>query len=177
MNRIMVIGSAGSGKSTLAQKLGEMFNLPVIHLDKYFWRPNWVPTPNNDWDKIVEEITMEEQWIIDGNYSRTMDIRMKRADLIIYLDMPRRLCMYRIFKRRAMYHKRSRPDMNEDCPEKLDLDFIKWVWNYRKRSRIQTLERLAQVKNQKKIIIVQTRKEVDRLINRPFGVLKHDHYK
>ncbi|MCL6604602.1 MAG: DNA topology modulation protein [Paenibacillus sp.] len=168
MNRVLVLGSGGSGKSTLSQNLSKILHLPVIHLDKHFWKPNWVPTPNDEWDKVVESFTMKEQWIIDGNYSRTMDIRISRADLIIYLDMPRWLCMYRILKRRVMYHKKSRPDMNEECPEKIDFEFIKWVWNYRKRSRIKTIEKLelVQAKNQKQIIIVKTQKQVKELIDR-----------
>lgn len=159
MNRVIVLGSAGSGKSTLSRKLSKILNLPIIHLDKYFWKANWVPTPNEEWDKFVENLTMEEQWIIDGNYSRTMDIRIKRADLIIYLDIPRWLCLYQLLKRRIIYHNKTRPDMNEGCPEKIDFQFIKWVWNYRRRNRIETLEKLEQVKNQKQVIIVKKRKQ------------------
>lgn len=60
MNRVMVLGSAGSGKSTLTQKLSKILALPVIHLDKYYWKPNWVPTSNEEWDRIVEAFTMKE---------------------------------------------------------------------------------------------------------------------
>lgn len=166
MNRVMILGSAGSGKSTLARKLSNILNLPVIHLDRYYWNPNWIPTPNEEWDEIVKDFTKKEQWIIDGNYSRTMDIRIERADLIIYLDMPRWLCLCRIFQRRVMYRKKTRPDMNEECPEKIDIEFIQWVWNYRKRGRLKTLEKLEQLKNQKIINIVKTPKQVDELIHR-----------
>lgn len=65
-----------------------------------------------------------------------------------------------------MYHNKTRPDMNEECPEKIDLEFIIWVWNYRGRSRIKTLEKLEQVKNQKEIIIATNRKQVDEIINK-----------
>ncbi|MDQ0195572.1 DNA topology modulation protein [Paenibacillus wynnii] len=166
MNRVLVLGSAGSGKSTLSQQLGGIFKLPVIHLDKYYWKPNWEPTPNEEWDKRVEYFTMQEHWIIDGNYSRTLDKRLERADLIIFLDMSRWLCLYRILKRRIMYHKKTRPDMNEECPEKFDFEFIKWVWNYRKRSRVNTLNKLAKVKDEKEIIIVKNRKQAAELILR-----------
>ncbi|WP_379138860.1 DNA topology modulation protein [Paenibacillus sp. sgz500958] len=166
MNRIIVIGSAGAGKSTLSQKMGTILNLPVVHLDKYYWKPNWQPTPNEEWDQIVIDLTMQDQWIIDGNYSRTMDLRMARADLIIFLDMPRWLCMYRILKRRVMYHKKSRPDMNEECPERIDFEFIQWVWNYRKRGRKKTLLRLEQLKDQKEIMIINNRKQLKEFISR-----------
>jgi len=164
MNRVMVLGSAGSGKSTLSQKLGPILGLPVIHLDQHYWKPNWVGTPNEEWDEVVLELTMREQWIIDGNYSRTIDKRMERADLIIFLDMPRWLCLYRVLKRRIMYHNKTRPDMNEECPEKIDFEFVKWVWNYRKRSRVNTLRRLEQVEKHKEVIILNTRKQVDEFI-------------
>ncbi|AKG36157.1 DNA topology modulation protein [Paenibacillus durus] len=164
MNRILVIGSSGSGKSTLSQKLIKILNIPVIHLDAYFWNANWVPTPNDEWDQIVEKFTNEDQWIIDGNYSRTMDIRIKKADLIIFLDMPRLLCMYRIIKRRIKYHKKARPDMNEGCPEKLDWEFVKWVWNYRKRSRMNTIKKLEHIRENQQVIIVKTRRQVEEWI-------------
>ncbi|MDT9718609.1 DNA topology modulation protein [Paenibacillus sp. ClWae2A] len=166
MNRILVIGSGGSGKSTLSQKLSNILDLPVIHLDTYFWNPKWVPKPNEEWDKIVEQFTNGDHWIIDGNYSRTMDIRIKKADLIIFLDMPRLLCSYRIIKRRIMYHNKTRPDMNAGCKEKLDWEFIKWVWNYRTRSRMNTIKELEQVKEHQQVIIIKTRKQVNELIER-----------
>ncbi|WP_074087960.1 DNA topology modulation protein [Paenibacillus sp. P32E] len=164
VDRILVIGSGGSGKSTLSRKLGGILKLPVIHLDTYFWNANWVPKENAEWDQIVERFTYEDQWIIDGNYSRTMDSRIKRADLIVFLDMPRVLCMYRIFKRRIMYHKKARPDMNEECPEKIDWDFVKWVWNYRTRSRKNTIKKLERIQEPQQVITLKTRKQVDEFI-------------
>ncbi|SEO93863.1 DNA topology modulation protein [Paenibacillus sp. OV219] len=166
MNRILIIGSPGSGKSTLAQKLGRIWSLHVIHLDAHFWKPNWVMPQEAEWDQTIERLTMQEQWIIDGNYSRTMDKRIERADLIILLDMPRWLCMYRIFKRRVMFHKKTRPDMNEGCEEKIDWAFVKWVWQYPKRSRMKTLNKLEQAAaSGKQVIILQTRKQVKELLH------------
>ncbi len=142
-----------------------MLHLPVIHLDKYFWKPNWIQTPDDEWDRIVEDFTEQDQWIMDGNYSRTLDIRIRRADVIIFLDMPTLLCLYRVVKRRIQYHNKTRPDLNEDCPEKLDWEFIKWVWNYKKRSRNRVLEKLEHAKNEKQIFIVKNRKQINDLID------------
>ncbi|AZN40988.1 DNA topology modulation protein [Paenibacillus albus] len=166
MNRILIIGSPGSGKSTLAQQLGRTWLLPVIHLDTYFWKPNWVMTEDEEWDRIIAQLTMQEQWIIDGNYSRTMDKRIERADLVILLDLPRWLCMYRIFKRRVMFHKKTRPDMNEGCQEKIDWAFVKFVWSYPRRSRMKTLSRMEYAAAQgKQVMILQTRKQVKELLH------------
>jgi adenylate kinase family enzyme len=161
----MIVGCSGSGKSTLSARLSEVLNLPVIHLDKHYWRPNWVSTPDEEWHKIAQELIMEDKWIIDGNYSGTMDIRVKRADLIIYLDMPRWLCLYRVIKRRIMYNKKTRPDMHEGCPEKIDLEFLQWVWNFRRKNRENLLEKLEQVKKENEIIIVNRPKQVDEIIS------------
>lgn len=166
MKRILIIGSAGSGKSTLAKELGKVLNLPIIHLDKYYWKPNWIPTPDDEWNQFIAEVVNQEEWIMDGNYSRTLDLRLKRADTVIFLDLPRILCLYRIFKRRIKYHGKTRPDLNEECPEKLDWEFIKWVWNYRKRSRPKILNMLEQAKGEKQVMIVKTRKEAKELVNR-----------
>lgn len=164
MKRVLVFGNGGSGKSTLSVTLGDLLHLPVIHLDKYFWQPNWIATPVDDWDIIVESFSDSEEWIIDGNYSRTMNTRIQRADLIIFLDMPNMLCLYRIFKRRIKYNRKTRPDMNEECTEKLDLEFIKWVWNFKKRNRAKILDKLEVASKTKRIIILKNRKQVNEFI-------------
>lgn len=160
MNRILVIGSAGAGKSTLSRQLSEQLNLPIVHLDRHYWQPNWVPTPDEAWDRFVIEAAEREQWIMDGNYSRTLDLRLQRADTVIFLDMSRWLCMYRIVERRIKYHGKTRPDLHEECPEKLDWAFFKWVWNYKKRTRARVMGKLQTLHNQKQIIILKTRKQV-----------------
>ena len=161
----MIIGSGGAGKSTLARQLGEALQLPVHHLDAYYWRPGWDPTPNEEWELFQENLVREESWIIDGNYGRTLDIRMKRADVIILLDFSRWITVYRVIKRRIMYHGKTRPDLNEDCPESLDFEFIKWVWNFRK-TRIPGIIQKLRKYNDKKIIILKSPKEVRTFVDR-----------
>lgn len=165
MNRILIIGSAGAGKSTLSQQLSKRLNLPVVHLDKYYWKPDWTPTPNEEWDRFVVEAANQEQWIMDGNYSRTLELRLQRAETVIFLDLSRWLCMYRVIKRRIQYHGKTRPDLNDECPEKLDWAFISWVWNYKKRSRTRVMEQLKSFSEQKNIVIVKTRKQVKEIAN------------
>lgn len=164
MRRILIIGSAGAGKSTLARQLGEALSLPVVHLDRYYWQPGWVPTSNDEWDAFVIGEARREQWIMDGNYSRTLDLRLQRADMVVFLDMPRLLCLYRIIKRRIRYHGKTRPDLNEECPEKLDWAFVRWVWNYKKRSRDKVMERLRQAESRKRVVILNNPKEVTRFL-------------
>jgi len=95
----MIIGCCGSGKSTLARALHEKTDLPLIYLDQHYWLPNWRESTKEVWEVKVRGLTAGEQWIIDGNYSGTMNIRLARADTIVYLDFPTWKCLYRVIKR------------------------------------------------------------------------------
>jgi adenylate kinase family enzyme len=159
MKRVIVIGSGGSGKSTFARELGERTGIQVIHLDREYWRPNWEKTPTDEWEAKVAEMLKGDSWIIDGNFGGTREMRMAAADTIIFLDLPRLVCMYRIFARTAKYYGRSRPDMTEGCYEQLDWDFIKWVWNYPKQSKIRLLRELERFRD-KTVVMLKTKSDV-----------------
>lgn len=160
MKRITIIGGGGAGKSTFSRQLGEKINLPVCHLDSLFWNPGWVETPKEQWNDRIKDLLDEEKWIIDGNYRRTLEARIQKSDTVIFLDMPTHLRMYRIFKRRIMYHGKTRPDMREGCNEKLDWEFIKWVWNYNKNSRKSVIETLDKYNKSVEVIVLKNGKEV-----------------
>jgi adenylate kinase family enzyme len=89
MRRVLVIGSGGSGKSTVAAQLGELLELEVNHLDKFYWNPGWVETAPDEWIKTVTELVNRDSWIIDGNYSGTLELRLRQCDTIVFLDLPR----------------------------------------------------------------------------------------
>ena len=99
MRRVLVIGSGGSGKSTVAARLGELLGLEVNHLDKFYWRAGWVEPAQDEWIKTVTELMDKDSWVMDGNYSGTLELRLQRADTIVFMDLPRLLCMWRILKR------------------------------------------------------------------------------
>lgn len=160
MNRIVLIGSGGSGKSTLARQIGEKRKLQVWHLDQLFWNPGWVPT-NKEEQRLTQQSLMEEErWIMDGNYNGTMDLRLEQADTIIFIDLPRVVCLYRVLKRNWQYRNRTRPDMAEGCEERLDLGFLKWVWSYPTKHRPVILKRLRNYAHEKTIIVLKSRKDV-----------------
>ncbi|WP_346868614.1 DNA topology modulation protein [Clostridium sp. UBA5119] len=164
MKKIAVIGSGGSGKSTFSRKLGNILNLPVHHLDTLYWNPGWIETPKDKWESVVRELADNDQWIIEGNYRSTMDIRLNSADTIIFLNMSTLLCTYRIIKRRFMFKGKKRPDMTEGCEEKLDLEFVKWVLKFNKNERPKVLEKLKNYENKKKIIVLENPRKVDELL-------------
>lgn len=137
MQRIIILGNAGSGKSTLARELGKRLAAPVVHLDKLFWEPNWVEVDNEIFRKRIRQAIAADKWICEGNYARrSFDLRLPRADLIIWLDTPRTTCLWRVLVRSLL--DRPRTDKPTGCKEKLDrefLAFLSYCWNYDRLSR------------------------------------------
>jgi len=164
LNRLLIIGSPGAGKSTISKQLSHMLQLPVIHLDRYYWKPNWVACSKDEWSEQLRQFTAEDEWIIDGDYTSTLDMRLERADGVIFMDMPRLLCLYRVIKRRIRYHGRTREDLNEECPEALDFAFLRLVWSYGSRKRAVIMKKLSSVQDSKQIFVVRSRREAKVLI-------------
>jgi adenylate kinase family enzyme len=165
MKRVLVIGSSGAGKSTFSRKLGEKTNLPIIHLDRLFWSPNWIETPKDEWRAKVEKALAGDSWIIDGNYSATLAQRLERCDTVIFLDMPRAVCVYRILKRVVVNYGGVRPDMAEGCGEKFDWQFVKLVWNYPNRSKPKVERILAEHERAKTIYRLKSKKEIEKFLS------------
>lgn len=169
MKRVVVVGSGGSGKSTFSAELGRRTGLPVIHLDREYWRPGWEETPKDEWKGRVAKLLEDDRWIMDGNFGGTREMRMRAADTIIFLDLPRRVCLYRILKRTVNYHGRSRPDMAEGCSERFDLAFLGWVWNFRKRSRKRLMRELEGLP-EKRVIILRNQRQVANFLSESSGL-------
>jgi len=166
MRKILVIGSGGSGKSTFSTRLGALLNIDVIHLDQCFWQPGWVKPEPEEWERIVTELTDRDSWILDGNYSGTLELRIGKCDTIVFLDLSRWVCLWRIVTRSLRYRNGRRPDMAEGCPEQLTLEFVLWVWNYPRRSKPKILELLREKGEGKQIVWLRSRGEVERFLKR-----------
>jgi len=145
VKRVAVIGSGGAGKSVLALELARWTGLPVIHLDREYWRPGWEPTPEPEWEARVAEIVNGERWIIDGNFGGTMHLRLAAADTIVFLDIPRLICEWAVITRWLRYRRRTRPDMAPGFNDKLDLKFLRWIWGYPTTRRPGILRQLAEL--------------------------------
>ncbi|WML44591.1 DNA topology modulation protein [Neobacillus sp. PS3-40] len=166
MKKIVLIGSGGSGKSTLARQLGEKLKINIYHLDALFWKPNWVGVPRDEQIKVQNDLVKKDEWIIDGNYGGTMDIRLNAADTIIFLDISRTICVYRAFKRMLKYRNKTRPDMGEGCEERFSFEFFKWIWEYPKTKSPKILERLEQLSKEKEVIILKSTKDVENFLEK-----------
>ena len=158
MNRIVIIGCPGSGKSTLARALGEKLNLTVVHLDRLWWTKGWQNVSREEFDARLENALKLDRWIIDGNYSRTMDVRLAKCDTIIWLDYSRWTCLWGLFSRVVRNYGKNRPDMPEGCPERLDWEFVKYIWNFNKNNRVLNETRIAKTKHAKAFVL-KNRKE------------------
>ncbi|MCB2310464.1 DNA topology modulation protein [Clostridium tagluense] len=161
--RIMVIGSPGSGKSTFSRKLAGVVDLPLIHLDKEFWNNGWIETPKEDWAKKQKCLILGCEWILDGNYGGTMDIRLEKADTVICFKLSRIVCLLSYFKRVITNINKVRPDMPEGCREKIDFEFMKYIWNFPKASGQANINRLEKSKD-KQIIVFKNRRQAKQYI-------------
>ena len=148
----MIVGPAGSGKSTLARDLGAVLDLPVIHLDAHYWLPGWVEPPLDVWRERVHQLVRGETWIIDGNYSDTFDLRLAVADTIVFLDVPRHICLGRVIVRSLRSFGRVRPDAAPGCRERVNGAFLRWVWTYPSQRRPALVRRLEEVEGQMQVI-------------------------
>jgi len=168
MKRVIIIGSSGAGKSTLARMLGRQLQLPVIHLDRYYWRPGWVGMPFAEWESVMTRFAQKARWIIDGNYRATLDVRLHYADTVLFLDLPPWLCAWRLIKRRVQYRNQTRPDIAEGCHEPLFsrqlFQAIYRVLEYPNRARRDVLRRLDALPPDKRVFRLRTPEEVRQFV-------------
>ncbi|MGB8507916.1 MAG: DNA topology modulation protein, partial [Pyrinomonadaceae bacterium] len=164
MRKVLVIGSGGAGKSTLARQLGETLDIEVLHLDRFYWRAGWGEPPKDVWQSQVRDLIERDAWIMDGNYSGTLGLRVEACDTIIFLDAPRLLCLRRVLNRWAMYRSESRPDMAADCRERFSPAFLWWVWNYPKRTKPKVLELLKKHAGTKRLICLRSQGDVRKFL-------------
>ncbi|MFX1604893.1 MAG: AAA family ATPase [Promethearchaeota archaeon] len=164
MRRILVLGPSGSGKSTVGKRIGRILGVPAVHLDMHYWKPNWVETPKDEWPEKVKELIASETWVMDGNYTSTLKMRAEAADALIFLDMTRRLSYFRIISRYLRNRGRTRSDVTEGCPEKIDLDFIRWIWEYPRTRKPVILRFLEKLRARKSVYILRNQREIEEFL-------------
>lgn len=157
MEKVIVIGCPGSGKSVFSAALSQKTGLPLCHLDMLYWNPDRTTVPREVFDDRLKSILDNDKWIIDGNYGRTMEIRMMAADTVFFLDYPTEVCIEGIYERRG----KARPDIPWIEPEdEVDEEFLRSVKEYRDKSRPRVIE-LFEKYSYKSIIIFRDRIEAD----------------
>lgn len=162
MKRILIIGNAGSGKTTFAKKLAEKTALPPVHLDRIFWRGKWNFLSKEEFDPLLQSELEKEEWIIDGNFNRTLPHRIKYCDTVFYFDLPTVLCLWGITKRVFLHYGKTRDDMSGVCPEYFDrqkFKLFKAVIRFNRKYRKKYYRLLEDAENIH-VIIFKSRKQI-----------------
>lgn len=160
MKRIIVIGCPGSGKTTFAKKLRDRSRLPLFHLDAIWHKPDRTHIAREEFDARLDKLLALDAWIIDGNYSRTMERRMDACDTVFFLDYPTEVCLEGIRTRRGT----ARSDMPWIETEE-DVEFIEFVKNFNELQRPQILALLDKYK--KNVIVFTDRAQADAYLSEP----------
>ena len=167
MQRVLVMGSSGSGKSTFARRLSEIAGIPFVSLDALYWKPGWVASDNAEFEQRVAEIARQPRWVMDGNYTRygAGELRRQTSDTVIWFDLPRATCMLGILTRIAKSYGQVRPEMAEGCPEKIDLEFFRYVWSFRQKQRPTLLAYFESLRPDQTFIRFTDRAQAERYLS------------
>ena len=159
MKKVIVIGCPGSGKSTVSRALHNKTGIPLYHLDMMYWNANKTTVEKSVFIERLSAVLEKDEWIIDGNYGSTMELRMAACDTVIFLDYPLRVCLDGIKERRG----KPRSDMPWIETEG-DAEFIEFIKNYNEQQKPKVLELLEQYSD-KNIVIFKSREQADAFLN------------
>ncbi|NLR95996.1 AAA family ATPase [Rhizobium sp. P38BS-XIX] len=165
-NRIMVMGCSGGGKSTLSQKIADRFGLAYVSIDRdVLWLPGWVERAKDEQRAIIISKVREERWILDGTNPSTFDLRLPRTDLVIWVRMPRLLCIWGAVTRWIKWMGRTRPEMAPGCIEKIDWEFLRFIWTFEEKFSPRVTAGLAEHGPDVPVLQLKSRGEMRQLLD------------
>lgn len=135
MRRVLVLGPGGAGKSVLSRELAGITGIPLIHLDREFWRPGWIKPERAEWLAQLDELLGTDAWIADGTHADTLEYRLGKADGVVLLDYSRWVSVKGVFTRLLHRSGRRRADLAPGCRNRLDRGYASWVWTYPRETR------------------------------------------
>lgn len=165
MKKILIIGNTGAGKTTFARELSPKLNLPIVHLDKLYWCGEWEHVSREKFDALLQAELEKEEWIIDGNFNRTLPLRLEFCDTVFFFDFSPFACLWGVTKRVIKNYGKSRNDMGGNCPEYFDknkIELYKSLFKYNKRNRKRYYEMLRN--SNAEVIVFKKRKDVKEYI-------------
>ena len=163
MKKVLIIGNCGSGKTTFARKLAVKTELPLVHLDQLYWYGNWEHRPREEFDSLLERELEKPQWILDGNFHRTLPLRLTHSDTVIFFDLPTLTCLAGITKRVFSHWGKTREDMGGNCPEYFDtrkLELYRNVLSFNKQHRSHYYRLLSQHEGLR-VIVFKNRRQAE----------------
>ena len=158
MKKVIVIGCPGGGKSTLSRALHNKTGIPLYHLDVMYWNADKTTVKKSVFLERLSAVLEKDEWIIDGNYASTAELRMAACDTVIFLDYPLDVCLDGIKERRG----KSRSDMPW-CETEEDAEFIEFIKNYNEQQKPKVL-RLLETYRDKNIVVFQSREEAESFV-------------
>ncbi|WP_442966437.1 AAA family ATPase [Rhizobium sp. ERR 1071] len=165
-NRILVMGCSGGGKSTLSQQIATRFGLTYVSIDRdVLWLPGWVQRDRDEQRAIIVTKVQGERWIMDGTNPSTFDIRLPRTDLVIWVRMPRLLCIWGAISRWIKWMGRTRPEMAPGCIEKVDWEFLRFIWTFEEKFTPRVLAGLAEHGPNVPVLQLKSRGEMRQLLD------------
>lgn len=164
MERVLIIGSNGAGKTTFSYALAEKTGLPLVHLDRLYWRNCWEMTPREEFNALISAEAQKPRWIIEGNNIRSIAERLKYADTVFWFELPPAVCVLSVLKRVAKYWGRVRPDMPDQCVSRLDLKFLREVWNFNRKNH-DRIAKILEAQDGVKVMRFTNRKQAKSYLN------------
>ena len=159
MKKVIVIGCPGSGKTTFSIKLNKCTGLPLYHLDAIWHKPDKTHIPREEFDQRAAEIFETPEWIIDGNYNRTIEMRLRQCDTVFLFDLPTEVCIQGATERIGKGHY-DLPWLETEA----DPEFLQFIKDFPNTALPKIYELLEKYKDEKQVIIFKTREESDKFL-------------
>ena len=165
-HRILVIGSSGAGKTTLALRIADHLQLDYQSIDRDVrWLPGWVERARGEQRTRIRQLVARERWVMDGNGASSFDLRVPRADLIVWLRLPRLAALTGLAGRVAGNFGKVRVGMAPGCPERFpDRDFLSYIWNFEQRTSPKFIEQIDRHGPNVPVVILRSRGDGERLL-------------
>jgi adenylate kinase family enzyme len=166
VDRVLVIGCSGGGKSTLSQRLCRRMDLPFVSMDRdFYWLPGWARRDRDEARALIAEAVSKKRWLMDGTGVSSFDLRVPRAELIVWVRMPRWLCLWGVLVRSFRNFGRTRPEMAPGCRERLaDREFLSFIWNFEQKTTPRLVKAIHTLSPRCPVVMLTSRRQMRDLL-------------